>query len=287
MPTRRSRRPAVVALVVAVCASIAAADAEQDTTRCAFGGPVAGYRAMVLELPQGTDFLQLELTGQRSFPRALNSEDGWHLAEGIAVIDADTHEIMAHQVLYIGTAAPVVTAEVDGQQVARQPIQAGEGPWIHGSRNARPDLPPGNYYVVAFGTGGPTGGAFAQDWGGSIYLQGTHACHATAPGETFDFDHTQFSGGTQVYAAGVGIAEDVALTFDTDRPLVFGLMEAGVQGGGTGRVSLDYDMPSGAASLGRGIVPFVSSAGTHEFRASYQGVHPIVAVTGVALDLPR
>lgn len=278
-------RLALVALLLSALATVGA-DADPTTT-CAFGGPVSGFGAMTVDLPEGTDLLQLSLAGRRSATRPPNTGDGWHLAEGIAVIDAASHEIMAYQVLYVGTAAPVVAVESDGQTVVNESVTGPEGPWIHSTRNVRPDLPPGSYHVVAFGTGGPESGLYAQKWGASIYLAGSHRCHGGAAGETFDFDQTAFRGGTQVYAAGVGMGEGLGLEFETDRPLVFGLMDAGVQGGDSGQARLDYATPGGSGTLERQIVPFVSTAGSHRFAASYQGVHPIVAVTGVALEIPK
>lgn len=281
----RWRRCLGLAVALATLLTAAPAGAEQPETRCTFQGPVPGFRALRIDLAADSDFLLLELHGQRS-PRLLNDESSWHLAEGILVIDAATRDIVAHQVLYSGTAAPVIVAEVEGDEVTRQPVAGPEGPWVHSARKARADLPAGSYYVVAFGTGGPSEGTLAQWWGASIYLRGSHSCHSATPGETFDYDHTRFAGGTQVYAAGAGYAEDISLEFDTERPLVVGLMDAGFQGQSSGSVSLDYDMPGASGSQGRAIVPFVSRAGPHEFRASYRGVHPIIGVTGAAVDLP-
>lgn len=279
-------RPSRAALAVALAVALTAlpAQADQATTRCVFDGHVPGFRALRLDLPAGSDFLVLELNGQRD-PRPLNDEEGWHLAEGIAVIDATNHEIVAHQVLYTGSAAPVVVADVDGQRV-RQGVAAPEGPWIHSARKARSDLPPGSYYVVAFGTGGPSGGAFGQWWGASIYVRGAHTCNTATAGETFDYDHTDFEGGTQVHVPGLGVAEDAQLEFETERPLVFGLMDAAYQGQASGSVALDYDLPDSSGTLGREIAPFVSSAGPHAFRAGYTGAYPLVGVAGVGLELP-
>jgi hypothetical protein len=273
-------------LVAALLAGLVAVPAQAaETTRCVFGGAVPGYRALRVELPAGSDFLTLELHGQRNV-RPVVDESSWHLAEGIAVIDATTREIVAYQVLNAGTAPPVVVAETDGTQHVRQPLAGPEGPWIHSGRKAPPSLPPGTYDIVAFGTGGPRQGANAQTWGASIYLRGAHPCSSTTAGETFDFNHTHFSGGTQVYAAGVGTAEDVSLAFETDRPLVVGLIDAGFQGQEAGEVTLAYDLAGQTGSLGRETVPFVAGPGTHTFTASYRGLHPIVNVAGVALDLP-
>jgi hypothetical protein len=279
-------RRRVLALAAALLAVLAAVPAQAaGTTRCVFGGSVSGYRALRIELPAGSDFLVLELHGRRNL-RPITQESSWHLAEGLLVIDAASREIVAYQVLNAGTAPPVIVAEVDGGPRVREPVTAPEGPWIHSSRKLPPDLPPGTYDVVAFGTGGPSQGANAQTWGASIYLQGSHACASAVAGETFDYDHTHFAGGLQAYAAGVGVAEGISLTFETSRSLVVGLIDAGFQGADTGEVAVTYDLAGQAGTLGREIVPFVSAAGTHTFTARYRGVYPIVNVTGVALDLP-
>ena len=280
-----SRRRHLLLVATAVLALVAPPAGATTETRCTFEGPVPGYRALRVDLPQGSDFLVLELDGQRN-PRAFNDDTSWHLAEGILVIDADTRAIVAHQVLNVGTSPPVVVAEAEGAPTVRQGAAGPDGPWVHSARKARADLPPGTYYVVAFGIGGPTGGALAQRWGASLYVEGTHSCASAAAGEIFDYDHTDFSSGTQVHVPGAGYAENVRMAFDNDRPLAVGLMDAGFQGEGAGSVALDYDFPAADGQLGRRIVPFVSQAGRHAFSASYQGVHPIVAVSGVTLNVP-
>ena len=281
--TRCSRLCLGLALAVALTA--VPAQAEAPTTRCTFQGIAPGFRAMRLDLPDGSDFLTLQLHSDRR-TRPLNDESNWHLAEGIVVVDAATLEVAAHHVQYSGTAAPVIVAELDGERVARQPATAPDGPWVHSARRSRSGLPPGSYYVVAFGTGGPSEGALAQWWSSSVYVEGSHTCQAAVDGETFDYDHTEFSGGTQVYAAGAGSAEDITLELMTDRPLVVGLMDAGAQGQAVSTVSLAYELPSISGSLERGIAPFVSQAGTHTFTADYRGAYPIIGISGAALEVP-
>lgn len=280
-----TRRTAIAAIVALAAVLLGVPASAADTTRCVFGGAVPGYRALRLELPGGSDFLVIELHGRRD-PRPLADESGWHLAEGIMILDAATRELVAYQVLNAGAAPPVLVAETDGTQHARQGVQAPDAPWIHSGRKAPPRLAPGTYDVVAFGTGGPSSGARAQRWGASVYLRGSHACASATAGETFDYNHTHFSGGTQLYAAGIGVADGISLAFDTTRPLVVGLMDATSHGQQTGAVSLQFDLPGHSGTLQGEIAPFVSSAGTHSFTASYRGVHPLVNIAGVALDLP-
>jgi hypothetical protein len=280
----RLRLPAALLLLLALVGVPAAAD-EAPSTRCTFAGTAPGFRAMLVELTAPSDVLILQLHGQRR-SRPLNDESGWHLAEGIAVIHADSRDLVAHQLRYSGTIAPSVVAEAGGHRVS-QGIVAPEGPWTHSSRDIPPRLAAGRYWVVAFGTGGPSTGALAQQWSASISLRGVHACHAHAAGETFDFDHRHFTGGTQVYAAGVGAAESSTLGFSTERPLVFGLMSARAQGSSVSTAELAFSLPAGTDGRVQGsLVPFVSTAGEHTFTTAYRGLHPIVAVTGAALELP-
>jgi hypothetical protein len=284
-----TRAAAHLALVLALVTGLAGAPAQADeaTTRCTFQGATPGFRAMVVELERPSDFLLLQLHGQRR-SRLVNDDQGWHLAEGIAVIDAATREIVAHQLRYSGTVAPAVVAEVDGETAVRAGAVAPEGPWTHTTRDVPPRLAAGTYWVVAFGTGGSSAGALPQQWSATVSLRGSHSCQATAPGRTFDYDQRHFTGGTQVYAAGAGTAEGTSLAVDLDRPLVFGLMSARSQVSAASTSSLDYTLPGeDAGRLDGAMRPFVSSAGTHAFHAAYRGVHPIVAVTGAALELPR
>lgn len=279
---------ALLALLLPGTALSGAAGAAGDgpvSTRCEFDGPVPSHRALRVDLPEGSDFLTLELRGTRN-AQAAGDEASWHLAEGIAVIDAATRRLVAHQVLNSGTAPPVVVAERDGTTVVRQGVVGPDGPWVHGARQAVTGLAPGSYWVVAFGAGGPATGARAQRWGASVHVEGVHTCTTPVAGEVFDHDHTDFRGGTQVHVPGAGYAEDVTLEMATERPLVFGFVDAATQGQETGEVAVGYATPSATGTLSRGITPFVSTAGPHRWTASYRGAYPVVSVTGIALALP-
>lgn len=263
--------------------AVAPAHAADEITSCTMGGPTPGSKTIRFDLPEGTDFLSLEPRGTRPV-RPVSDEKNWHLAEGIVIVNLDTHAIEAYRVESSGSAPRRVIVRADGTTVVDQGTTAPDGPFYHTSIRNRPGLPAGSYLAVGFGTDGSA--AFPNEqWGAQVRLAGTHACTPYGAGATFEFDQSRFGGGTQVYLGPYGMARDIehARTI-APADLVVGLMDAAVQGSGTARLA--FETPAGSGVVEDAIVPFVSTEGTHRFTGSYDGIYPLLLVAGVALDLP-
>jgi hypothetical protein len=258
------------------------AHADVVATDCPFGGPTPGYDVIRLDLPTGSPFLILDI-GEGRAQRGVNSQDNWHLTEGIFVVNAETRVLEAFRVGSQGMAPRRVVAGTDDEPLLDQSVVGPEVPYQHSNAGLRDGLPPGSYYVIAFGTDG--GSALPNEfWTAGIQVAGVHACTTDGVGETFDFDQGDFTGGTQVYAPGAGYADAVSRSFETPREIVVGLMDAETQARSASDASLAYQMPTSSGTVSQQLVPFISTAGTHTFSASYRGVYPLIAVAGVTID---
>lgn len=274
-----TRKLLVAACLLASVASTLGVQAGPVTT-CVFGGPTPGFSAARIELPQGTDFVSIEPHGGR--PGRVAGPESWHLAQGMLIVNAETLAIASFRIESIGSAPRAVVLDVDGQRIARQEHPGPDGPFYHQAAHPRPGLAAGTYYLIGFGSDG--GRAFPNDWwGADVRLGGTHRCTPVGTGEVFDFDQTEFEGGTHAYAGAAGYADDISLSWETQRGLVVGLMDAAVQG--PGEAELDYDMPFESGTIDDEIEPFVSLGGSFDFEARYSGAYPMMLIAGVALDI--
>lgn len=257
-------------------------------TECVFGGPTPGAQVMRLDLPSGSSFLTLELSTTRT-TRPVAGEEDWHLAVGLVVINADSLEaaapvIEAYRVTSIGMWPRRVVVQADGMPGIDSPAPVPEIPYAHERSRLRDGLPAGSYLVVGFGTDG--GGAGPNEyWMAGIQVSGTHACVPIGNGESFDYDHTEFSGGTQAYAPGLGYGEGIRLAFDSPGDFSVGLMDAQTQAKSASSVRLKYSMPSGVGESSQELQPFVSVGGRFEFEARYVGWSPLVLIAGAGVDL--
>lgn len=252
----------------------------QTVTTCSFGGPTPGHRVARLDLQQGTDFLSIELLGGRT-PRVA-AEESWHLVQGLYVLNAETLALEAFRIEATGVGPRRITVAADGQVIAAQSAPKPDGPFVHAAARPRAGLPAGSYYLIGFGSDGSP--AFPNDWwGADVRIGGDHRCDLLGSGEVFDYDHTQFSGGTQVYAQPAGMAERITLAFESGRQVVVGVMDASVQLAGSAQ--LDYQMPSAAGTVDDEIQPFVSVGGTFSFEGRFAGLYPTLLVAGAAIDL--
>jgi hypothetical protein len=274
----------VTALAV-VSASLAAAQPAFADTICSFGGPSPSFRAIRMDLPQGSTFLNIRLTAKRP-TRPLGDRTNWHLTQGIAIIDATTHELVISRIASAGSSTRRVVVTANGTDVVRQDMPQGpDAPFVHSAYIPLPGLAAGSYYLIGFGSDGSK--TFPNEWwGGEVGISGSHLCTPIGTGEVFDHDQSEFTGGTMVNAWGPGYADHAGLTMHTDRSLVFGVMNATTQASSVGSMQLDYSQPGGqTGTVSNAIVPFVSSGGDFVFQASYAGAFPLVNIAYVALDL--
>ena len=260
------------------------ARAADEATTCPMGGPTPGYRVVRLDLPEGSDFLVIQPDGART-ARPLSDSNNWHLTKGIYIVNAATLEIEAYRIESIGTAPRALVVGIDGTDVLRQGTVGPDGPFYHTASRPRASLPPGSYYAIGFGSDG--GSTLPNDWwAGAVRVEGKHSCAPIGSAQVFDIDQTEFTGGTHVYAQGVGMADGIAHTYEppAGTDLVVGLLDAGVQG--PGEAELSFTAPSGTFGVEDEIAPFISGTGAHDFTASYQGAFPLILAAGVSINLP-
>jgi hypothetical protein len=275
---RAKRALVVVAMLIG---AVAQGSASAETiTLCPLSDFTPSFRAVRFDVPNGASFFSIESHTTR--PARISDDGNWHLAGGVVVVNADTLALEASRVETFATdprGVVVRTAVADGGRTA---VFTPDTPFYHSASRPRAGLAAGSYYAIAFGTDGGSQGP-NEFWSYDVRVSGVHACTSVGSGTVFDIDHTEFSGGTQVYAPGVGTAESITYAFDTDADLVVGLMDADAQA--DGEATLDYAMPLGSGTVHKTITPFVSTAGTHSFSAGFTGLAPEVLIAGVALDL--
>ena len=266
-------------LLASLLASVFTLPAIASTT-CTFGGAAPGFRVARLALPSGSSFVNLELPAKRP-THVVDQGSSWHLAQGILIVRADTLAIAAYRISSSGTAPSHVVVRADGTTAADSAVPGPDGAFSHDRTGPTPGLSAGTYYAIGFGTGG--GSSPPDRWTASISVSVPVDCSAVAIGETFDFNQTDFSGGTQAYAPGVGYADSISLAYSPSRTLFAGLIDANVQA--AGNASLDYTTPSASGHIVRQVVPFVSVGGASTFTGAYEGPEPVLAIAGAAFDV--
>lgn len=270
---------------------IVAGPASAASTTCSFGGPAPGFKAVRLELPSGSSFLNTTLGGSRAF-RGANTQGGWHLAQGIVILRlpaAAPAEIVAYRLRSEGSSPPRATVRRDGAEVLpATTVPAPDVAFTHSWALPVPSLDPGVYYAVAWGAGGRGVSGPPDAWGAELEVEGNVTCRAVGVGDMFDLDQNDFAGRTQVTAPGVAHMEGASLHRTwTDRQLVVGMIDAAVQGpmAGEARVSYATPDPDGGGVVDRALRPFVGPAGPYRFEATVTGAFPVVSVNGVRVDL--
>jgi hypothetical protein len=264
-------------MVFAMTGAVARAD-----TSCSMGGPVSGYRALRISLPHGASYADLRFTSSRPTYVA-GDRSSWHLAQGVALIDARTRNIITFRVGSWGSSPRRVVIRQNGTDLVRQDVAGPDSPFVHASSTPVQGLLPGTYYAIGFGTDGDRRLPNPL-WGAEIKLGADATCISVGTGGVFDYDQTQFAAGTQVSAWGPGFAQQITKSFTSRRQIVFGLMDIAVQGAGSDQLS--YSLPGQrTGTLSNRIVPFVAGPGRFTFRASFTGLFPLALVSGVVLDL--
>jgi hypothetical protein len=258
------------------------------TTKCSFGGPAPGFKAVRLDLPSGSSFLNIEILGTHDV-HVLNTGDGWHLAQGVILVRTIDRGIVASRLRSAGSSPPGAVVRAGGADTGPlDGVPAPDVAFTHSFGPGVPQLDPGSYFAIAWGAGGRGLSGPADTWGASVEVEGAHPCASIGAGEVFDHDQNDFTGGTQVTAPGVAVMDGASLEVrSSPRSFVAGMIDANVQGAGTGEARVDYTMPAGGAgTVDREVKPFTGGAGTSVFTAHVTGLFPVVAVNGVRIDLP-
>jgi hypothetical protein len=280
MRTLARSSTALALVATALCARQASAD-----TICSFGGPAPSFRSIRMDLPRGSEFLNIRFTAKRP-SRPIGDRKNWHLVQGVAIVEAGTKDLVVSRIASAGSSTRRVVVTSDGADIVRQDMPEGpDAPFVHGAYTPLPGLPSGSYFLIGFGSDGSA--TFPNEWwGAEVTVSGTHLCTPIGVGEIFDYDQSEFSGGTMVNAWGPGYADRIGLSEHSDRSLIFGVMDASTQATAAGNMQLDYSLPDGqTGTVSNNILPFVSTGGDLVFQASYAGAFPLIDIAGVALDI--
>jgi hypothetical protein len=168
----------------------------------------------------------------------------------------------------------------------RADVVAPGAPFNHTGGDAPPALPGGAYYAIAFGTDG--GRALPNPWwSGELTVEAAVDCTPLSiDTEIFDHDATDFRGGEQVAAFGIGHGSGARLGMRAGDDLVVGMMDA--QSQLVGSVRVRYRLPGGGGGSVRDrLEGFAGGPGRYSFTTTYDGVFPLVLVAGVAFSPPR
>ena len=273
---------ALGALAVTALAAPTVGAAEGSKT-CAYGGLAGSWRVDRLDLPDGSDFLNLSLHAERS-PRPVGTAESWHLSAGLFVIEEATGQLVAHRVVSDGAANRRTVVE-DGEVRHVDVVTPGpDVPYKRDSLGNTSSLAPGQYLVVAFGVDGSDASPNAT-WGGEVEVSGAPACTSVSSASSiFEADHADFTDGRQVSTSGVGSVSEATLQEDLAGNLVVGLMRASHQV--AGEATLGYQFPGDrTGTVEDAVVPFVASPGAFHWTAEVTGVAPVVSIAALQVVL--
>ena len=259
-----------------------AATAASSTT-CHFGGPAGTSSVFHIHLARRTSGLALRVTtptslGSRASDLA-GDRSSWHLATGLAVVGERGRRIVASRFVQSGSSTRRVAVSAAGEDV-RADVAAPGAPFNHVGGDVPPELPAGDYYVVAYGTDGDT----AQPnpwWSAELTVGARIGCEAVATTQrVFDRDGSDFTGGSQAAAYGAGYAAGSTLKMSLRPGLVVGMIDAERQFAGS--VQVRYRSATGQGGrVKNSLAGFAGTAGRYTFTADYDGVFPLVLVSGV------
>ena len=101
------RRIAAIMLVAAGLATSPVAAANQT---CLLAGFTNSFQAVAIELPQGSEFANIEVLATRP-PQITGDRRSWHLAMGFAIIDGSTLDLLASRIFNAGSATRRVVVD--------------------------------------------------------------------------------------------------------------------------------------------------------------------------------
>jgi hypothetical protein len=274
-------RRLVLALFLVTFAAPFGARAE-GVSSCAAGGPGPGYRILKLDLPNGSEFLTMQIKASRQ-TRPNDGPNAWHQSIGVFVLNANGMKMQAYKLQNIGMAPR--HAVVDNGDTRQEADTVGpDVPIVHTHQDPASSLAPGTYYIIIASSDG--GAPLPNDyWFASVQFSGTGVhCDQIGHGDLIDIDQSEFTGGTQTYVPIAGAASGISDTYSTARAytVLFTIAETG----GIGDASLDYALPGAVTGTAHNeMKAFVLPGGTSTFTASYSGLYPLIAVEGLSFDL--
>lgn len=280
------RRLLTTILVIATLGPVSGARAD---TLCTMGSPTPGFKAIRLALPQGSNYIGIELHGDRA-ARPVEDGNSWHFARGIMILDSN-FGLVTYRISNSGSSPKTYHFDNDGQ-VTSQDAPGVDGPFVHNASSLVPRLSPGVYYAVGFGVDGSKATP-NEYWSADVRVQGAVSCSSVAVGQTFDLNHTDASAELQVYAPGLGVAEEGVLPYTSNRQVSIGLLDCSVQfsveredQAALGEAECDMQLSNGKSfSVEDAMVPFVTGPGTSTVNFEYSGVAPVISLSGASFDV--
>jgi hypothetical protein len=280
-------RGGVGIVVGAALCCVVPARADLPST-CAFGGPAGTFSVAQMSLPAGAPQLAMRITTPAQTPTEptalVGGRTSWHLATGVAVVDARTGRLVASRYVQSGSSPRRVVIAQGGTQVVREDVVGPGAPFNHQGGTGPDSLRRGNYYVLAFGSDGDARLPNPW-WSAEITFGGTTSCVPfDVRGAVYDHDQTDFTG-TQVSAYGPGEGSGLGATWTCPHRLLFGVLDAASQLAGSSTLSLRS--PDGRRhAVTNALVSFTGGRGRYAMTGSYQGLFPLLLATAMSVDVP-
>jgi hypothetical protein len=273
---RVARRAAATAALLVTAALPAPAGADQG---CTLAAPAPDAQVVAFDLARPME-VALRLTAD--LPPGAASPGGWHVTTGVAIIERDTHRVLATRAMSAGAAPPSVHAGAADGPALVEDVPAPPVPFRYDHGTSIPVLPRGRYVAVGFVVDGGEQAPFGR-W--SAQLQGSRPihCYPSGAAETFELDQRDFSEGVHAGTPAGSAGQGRRLSVDLPRPYSLGVLIAVTAGG---FAELTAHGPSGPVGAVRnGIQPFVSGAGRHAVDASWMGAAARVGLAGLTYQL--
>lgn len=212
------------------------------------------------------------------------TRQSWHVATGLVIVRASDVSIAASRFVQSDSSPRRATVTAAGQHQSDD-VPAPGAPFAHVGGSVPASLARGVYYAVAFGNDGDAANP-NPSWSAEMTVGAAIECarsHVTT--RSFDYDGSDFTGGTQVSGYAVGYSSGATLAMRAKLPLVVGLIDAGRQAVGDAKIS--YSAPGGRrGTVTDTLTGFSGRAGNYAFMADYSGAFPMVLVSGVEFHPP-
>jgi hypothetical protein len=273
-------------VATAVTAGHAGAATSASTT-CPFAGPTGTVSVIrfVLTRPASIDLRVTTPTSPGSqLSDVAGTRQSWHVATGLVILRASDVSIAASRFVQSDSSPRRATVTAAGVHQSDD-VPAPGAPFAHIGGSVPASLARGVYYGVAFGNDGDAANP-NPSWSAEMTIGAAIKCApAHVPTRSFDYDGSDFTGGTQVSGYAVGYSSGAALAMRARLPVVVGLIDAGRQAVGDSSVS--FTAPSGRhGTVTDTLSGFSGRSGNYGFKADYSGAFPMVLVSGVEFRPP-
>lgn len=250
--------------------------------QCAVSGAAGSWQVRKITIPDGSIRLMNLSLKVRAPVYGVVDGSNWHIFGGIWILNARSLNHWSHGFLDVDSALgpPYLRATLEGQGVFERGVPSTDA--LFGGQGAyfvSPDIYPGTYYVIAFGNGAGT-------YEGSLNYSGsTLACESVeAPGTLYDFDASDFTGGTQVLTPGHGYVRGAELKFTNERQrMIGGLFAYEPAPFPPAVLSVQTENGSGSAE---NVITNIGTARTWDLTVDYTGKSNTILLQALGIDLP-